>query len=403
MAQRIRQLLADVYARLVPDKTALASLNRQSPLRTYVKDLAALTSAPEQVLGANDDEVKRTNTWLDEVEGMNGSLETLDQKLSSCTFLSGNTPTAADYSLFASLYDIVSTLPPAAQHAHPSLTRYFSHMSHLSAGAQVDPPVTTFEPEFENFPTIQRAQAVNEKKEKKQKESQQSASSQPTAKVDDAVATSTQSAEASKPAKNKQAKPPKQKGGNASTAAPDSKPVPSMVDMRVGKIVDIQRHPDADSLYLERVDFGEPDGPRTILSGLVHYVPMDQMKDRWVVGICNLKPVAMRGIKSYGMLLCATHKDGKEHGIEPVQPPTDSQVGDRIFVEGYENLTPLEQLNPKKKIFETIQPNYLTTDDRSAAWYGPLPDGPEDQKAPRLLRTTRGVCSAPSFTGATLS
>ncbi|WFD03535.1 G4 quadruplex nucleic acid binding protein [Malassezia obtusa] len=382
-AQRSRQLLADVYARLVSDKTALAALSMQTPLRTYAKDLAALTSAPERVLGANNDEVQRTNEWLDRVEGMNGSLETLDQALSSRTFLSGNAPTAADYSLFASLYDVVSTLPPAAQHAHPSLVRYFSHMSHLSAGSQIDPPVTTFEPAFEGFPKIQRAAPAKEKKEKKAPDAAGAAGAEAPAK------------------KAKEPKAPKQKGGAA--AAPETGPLPSMVDMRVGRIVDIKRHPDADSLYLEQVDFGEPDGPRTILSGLVHYVPIEQMKDRWVVGICNLKPVSMRGIKSFGMLLCATHKDGKEHGIEPVQPPADSQVGDRIYVEGYEHLAPLEQLNPKKKIFETIQPDYRTTDERSAAWYGPLPDAPDGEKAPRLLRTAKGPCFAATFTGATLS
>jgi aminoacyl tRNA synthase complex-interacting multifunctional protein 1 len=74
------------------------------------------------------------------------------------------------------------------------------------------------------------------------------------------------------------------------------------------------------------------------------------MKDRWVVGICNLKPQAMRGIKSHAMLLCATAKEGKEGGVEPVYPPEGSSVGDRIEVEGYEGQEPLEQLNPKKKV-----------------------------------------------------
>lgn len=69
-----------------------------------------------------------------------------------------------------------------------------------------------------------------------------------------------------------------------------------------------------------------------------------------MVGICNLKPQAMRGIKSHAMLLCATAKEGKEGGVEPVYPPEGSAVGDRIEVEGYEGQEPLEQLNPKKKV-----------------------------------------------------
>jgi len=81
----------------------------------------------------------------------------------------------------------------------------------------------------------------------------------------------------------------------------------------------------------------------------------------------------MRGIKSYAMLLCASSKDGKEGGVEFVLPPAGSQPGERIYFEGekyesklsipytrikadYPAAQPEAQLNPKKKVFETIQP-----------------------------------------------
>lgn len=102
------------------------------------------------------------------------------------------------------------------------------------------------------------------------------------------------------------------------------------------------------ALYAQ-VDFGEPTGPRTVLSGLVNFVPIEAMKDRMVVGICNLKPVAMRGIKSHAMLLCATAKEGKDGGVEPIYPPEGSEMGEKIEVEGYEGKEPLDVLNPKKK------------------------------------------------------
>lgn len=31
---------------------------------------------------------------------------------------------------------------------------------------------------------------------------------------------------------------------------------PHRLDIRVGKIVDVQKHPDADSLYVEKIDVG---------------------------------------------------------------------------------------------------------------------------------------------------
>lgn len=77
------------------------------------------------------------------------------------------------------------------------------------------------------------------------------------------------------------------------------------IDLRIGKIVEIQKHPDADSLYVEQIDLGE-DKPRTVVSGLVKHVPIEEMKNRLVVVMCNLKPAKMRGVTSEGMVMCAS-------------------------------------------------------------------------------------------------
>jgi aminoacyl tRNA synthase complex-interacting multifunctional protein 1 len=62
------------------------------------------------------------------------------------------------------------------------------------------------------------------------------------------------------------------------------------LDFRIGKIVDINKHPDADSLYVEKIDCGE-ENPRTVVSGLVNHVPIEEMRDKIVMILCNLKPV----------------------------------------------------------------------------------------------------------------
>lgn len=86
-------------------------------------------------------------------------------------------------------------------------------------------------------------------------------------------------------------------------AADDSVNV-ARLDFRVGKIVEVEKHPDADSLYVEKIDLGEGK-LRTIVSGLVKYVPIEEMKDRLVLVLCNLKPAKMRGVMSEGELLWA--------------------------------------------------------------------------------------------------
>lgn len=47
--------------------------------------------------------------------------------------------------------------------------------------------------------------------------------------------------------------------------------------MRVGRIVNVKKHPDADSLYVEEVDLGEGKH-RTVVSGLVKHIPLEQVR-----------------------------------------------------------------------------------------------------------------------------
>lgn len=51
----------------------------------------------------------------------------------------------------------------------------------------------------------------------------------------------------------------------------------SRLDLRIGRIVSAEKHPDADSLYVEQVDVGEA-APRTVVSGLVKHIPLDKVQ-----------------------------------------------------------------------------------------------------------------------------
>lgn len=147
--------------------------------------------------------------------------------------------------------------------------------------------------------------------------------------------------------------------------------VPSRLDIRVGKIVEVQKHPDADALYVEKIDLGDPAGPRTIVSGLANYVSLEEMQDRLVVVLANLKPANLRGIQSHGMVLCASVEEPTKK-VEPLKPPTDSGAGDKVVVEGYETGTPDEVLNPKKKVWEKLQADLAVNGSGEAAWSGNL-------------------------------
>ncbi|CAG5121350.1 unnamed protein product, partial [Candidula unifasciata] len=138
----------------------------------------------------------------------------------------------------------------------------------------------------------------------------------------------------------------------------------SRLDLRVGKIVAVERHPDAETLYVEQVDLGEGRN-RTVVSGLVKHFPVNAMKDRIAVFMCNLKPAKIRGVLSEAMIMCAVGPQKTEILV----PPTDSVIGDRIVVEEYPG-KPDEQLNPKKKIWETLKPDVRTDSERIASYKG---------------------------------
>ncbi|XP_065342252.1 tyrosine--tRNA ligase, cytoplasmic [Cloeon dipterum] len=157
------------------------------------------------------------------------------------------------------------------------------------------------------------------------------------------------------------------KGGAAAGGGDEI--APHRLDIRVGKIVEVYKHPDAEALYVEKINVGDAE-PRTIVSGLVNFVPIKEMQNRMVVVLCNLKPAKMRGVESCGMVLCASVDDPK--AVEPLMPPKDSEPGDKISVEGYELGAPDECLNPKKKVWEKLQADLKTNGNMEAEWQGNL-------------------------------
>ena len=107
--------------------------------------------------------------------------------------------------------------------------------------------------------------------------------------------------------------------------------VPAAMDIRVAKIVDVQNHPDADSLYVLKVDAGEPE-MRTICSGLRASYTAEELQGRMIVLFANLKPAPLRGIMSNGMLFAGD--TNTEHVCKLLTPPESAKPGDRALFQG---------------------------------------------------------------------
>lgn len=133
------------------------------------------------------------------------------------------------------------------------------------------------------------------------------------------------------------------KGGKkgAAPAAPQGTNL-SRVEVRVGLVKEVTKHPEAETLFVEKIDLGEA-GVRTICSGLVGKVEAEALLGAKVVVVTNLKPANLRGVESAGMVMCADH-DGKSNLL---LAPEGAAVGEVITWAGNEGVKD-DVLPPKK-------------------------------------------------------
>jgi methionyl-tRNA synthetase len=97
------------------------------------------------------------------------------------------------------------------------------------------------------------------------------------------------------------------------------------INLRIGQVIKIEDHPDADKLYVLQVDFGTEQ--RQLVAGLRGYYEKDEILNKKIVVIMNLEPAKLRGIESNGMLLAAD--DGKG-GVSLLIPDKDIALGSRV-------------------------------------------------------------------------
>ena len=79
------------------------------------------------------------------------------------------------------------------------------------------------------------------------------------------------------------------------------------LDIRIGRIVEVADHPDADKLYVLKVDIGN--AIIQLVAGIKKSYTADELQGKSIVVLTNLEPKELRGIESQGMLLAAQGDD----------------------------------------------------------------------------------------------
>ncbi|KAG9498639.1 hypothetical protein J7337_009449 [Fusarium musae] len=362
-----------------------------------------------------------TSERLKSPEDKSTILETLNNHLSSRSTLLGSKPSKADVAIYETLAPIVAKWSPeerTGEKGHPHIVRHVDFVQNSPLFGLDVKDENKVQVDRDNVLYVKPPVDAKAEKEKKKKEAAAATASgageaslvdRTKEKVKEVVETAKEKIATDKPKKEKKEKAPKQKAAPA-PAAPLS---PALIDLRVGHILKAINHPDADSLYVSTIAVGDKPGNedyveyegqvcRTVCSGLNGLIPLESMQGRKVVVVCNLKPVKMRGIKSCAMVLAASPKikegevDDHKGPVELVTPPEGAKAGDRVWFEGWEG-SPEGVLNPKKKIWETFQPGFTTTDGLEVAFDAGVVEQLGKTGRGRLVTESGGVCTVPSL------
>ena len=82
------------------------------------------------------------------------------------------------------------------------------------------------------------------------------------------------------------------------------------LELKVGTIIEAEKVENADKLLKFKVDFGSEQ--RTIVSGVAKHYALEEMLNKQIVAVMNLKPRKIKGIESQGMILYAYNQDETE-------------------------------------------------------------------------------------------
>ena len=352
---------------------------------------------------------KELKHWLETISELENSLRKDDKAavaeilgrvnthLATHTLVLGAKPSVVDIALYAVLAPLVEKWTPEERTGARGYHNIVRHVDFVQNSDIFDlqfPEEEKVKIDVEDVLFVPKQ--VDPKEEKERKKKEKAAAEKPSNNKEATVVVGEHAkppketkatGEGQQPRNKKEKKEKKEKQPRQPVPAPKVAPLsPSLIDLRIGHILRAVNHPNADSLYVSTIDCGDAPGSentsvdeatgktvRTVCSGLNGLVPLEEMQGRKVVVVCNLKPVTMRGIKSAAMVLAASPRvpeGGDSHAgpVELVTPPADATPGERVFFEGWNDGEPEKVLNPKKKVWETIQPGFFTTHDCQVAF-----------------------------------
>lgn len=113
------------------------------------------------------------------------------------------------------------------------------------------------------------------------------------------------------------------------------------VILKVSQIVNIEVHPEGSYLYILTLNTGDAEN-RQIVSSIVPFYTKEELLNKKIVLVYNLKPANFRGVRSNGMLLAASDPAVTDKETCEVIFADDFEVGTILEPEGF--MPPEEEL-----------------------------------------------------------
>ncbi|XP_022146840.1 aminoacyl tRNA synthase complex-interacting multifunctional protein 1 [Momordica charantia] len=365
-----KQLVASALAKhFALDHNALIGENTECDFKTYVLNILKASRNGASV--DDNDEVTKWITFSDsfpvDSKACFEVLKQLNEELVQKSVLLGNglKPSEADVIVFSILHAAVIGLSKAEKEKLPHVLRWIDYIQNKENFEELFQKILLEKSDFD--PPLQGTKVVanNVDENSNAKKSLQSTKVPDKPKVN----TDAKKADAGKKEKEKkEAAPEKKKPVETETTDKEKEVSVSLLNIRVGLIRKAWKHPSADSLLVEEIDVGEPK-LRQVVSGLAKYCSPEELTNRGVVLITNVKPGKLRDVMSEGLVLCASNEDHTV--VEPLLPPEGAKIGEQISFSGVDG-KPEDVLNPKKKQLEKITP-HLFTDDKGVATFKGIP------------------------------
>lgn len=294
------------------------------------------------------------------------ALKELNTELTTISVLKGDgfKPSEADVIVFAAIHSVVIGLSKSDKEKLPHVMRWMDYIQNRVDFGDLFEKISIEKAKFE--PQLQGAKAADQV----EVESDAKKPVQSTKAADklEAELKTKKNDTAKKAATNKEATQEKKKTAEVENAEKDKEVSVSLLNIQVGLIRKAWKHPSADSLLVEEIDVGEAK-LRQVVSGLAKYCSPEQLTNRHVVLITNVKPGKLRDVMSEGLVLCAS--DENHTVVEPLLPPEGAKPGERVSFAGIDG-KPEDVLNPKKKQLDKITPQ-LFTDEKGIATFNGIP------------------------------